>query len=195
MKKVLAVVLCLAVCFALTACSGNSEPSSSAEESLAPSSSAAEPSSAPEAAATPEPESEPVSESEPEPESESASESSVPVSDDEAEAAIQEYLDSHGSTITDTVADTLDGTGMTLELLARGSALVYSFQYSADIMEQLDSEALGEALESSLDTTASTYESLLPSMKLGIPELESIIVEYLDADGNVLASRQFTESE
>ena len=193
MKKVLAVVLCLAVCFALTACSGNSEPSSSTEESLAPSSSAAEPSSAPEATATPEPESEPVSESEPE--SESASESSVPVSDDEAEAAIQEYLDSHGSTITDTVADTLDGTGMTLELLARGSALVYSFQYSADIMEQLDSEALGEALESSLDTTASTYESLLPSMKLGIPELESIIVEYLDADGNVLASRQFTESE
>ena len=193
MKKVLAVVLCLAVCFALTACSGNSEPSSSTEESLAPSSSAAEPSSAPEATATPEPESEPVSE--PEPESEPASESSVPVSDDEAEAAIQEYLDSHGSTITDTVADTLDGTGMTLELLARGSALVYSFQYSADIMEQLDSEALGEALESSLDTTASTYESLLPSMKLGIPELESIIVEYLDADGNVLASRQFTESE
>ena len=38
---------------------------------------------------------------------------------------------------------------------------------------------------------ASVFTSVLSSLKEAVPDAESVIVEYLDQDGNVIVSKEF----
>ena len=151
--------------------------SSSAEDSLAPSSSAAEPSGVPEAAATPEPESTP----------EQASSVGTDV-----EAEIQDFIDTYVAAQIDAMSETLQESGMSIDIFARGNSLVYSFQYHVDVG---DTKLVKEELEAELDSTASIYEEVLSTIEMLIPEAESVVIEHLDMDGNVIVSKEFAESE
>ena len=160
MKKILAILLCAAMCLTFAACGEKPEDSGATK----PSTSVTEPSSTPET--TP-------------------AETEAPAVGDgtEMEAFIESIQDS-----IDGVSDSLESSGLKLEVVARGNSLVYSYQYTVDVG---DTSAVKDALEQSMEGVASTFESILSALKLAVPDAESVIVEYLDQGGNLILSKEY----
>lgn len=82
----------------------------------------------------------------------------------------------------------MTGEGMGLQILARGNSLVYQYQYGIDLG---DTDVAKQALEQALDTQDATFESVFDSLKAEVPSAESVIIEYLDKDGNLLLSKEY----
>ncbi len=161
MKKFLAFLLCAAMCLTLVAC--GEKPSAKDPDATKPSTSATEPSSTPEV---------------------TSAETEAPAADGtEMEAFIESIQDQ-----IDSVKDSLESSGMKLEVLARGNSLVYSYQFTIDVG---DTSLLKDGLEQGMESAASTFENVLSMLKLAVSDAESVIVEYLDQDGNVIASKEF----
>lgn len=177
MKKFLAVMICAVMCFVLTACAGNpsTDNSSDAEASTAPSSSVVEPSSTPE-----EPSSEVSSE---EPSSSEAEEAPAAGDATTMETFIESIQDQ-----VDGMSESLKESGMNLEVLARGNSLVYLYQFTEDLG---DTSLIKDGLEQSLEGVSSTFENVLSLLKTAVSDAESVIVEYLDKDGNVILSKEY----
>ena len=87
----------------------------------------------------------------------------------------------------------LEGTGMSMELTAEDNKLIYNFKIDdPDLSAAMDTSAL----ESSLDSQASTFESVAGILPAAIDvENPVVVVRYLDSDGNELASREFAPSD
>lgn len=127
--------------------------------------------------------------------SEASSGSASSEADDSSEASssssdgmtIQEYVEQNAEQL-DSISSSFEGTGINMDILARGNSLVYSCQYTMDIG---DTDLIKSTLDSSLDASSSTYESVLSLLKLQVPSAESVIVEYLDMDGNVITSKEY----
>ena len=69
--------------------------------------------------------------------------------------------------------------------------MVYSIKYTVDVLSANPSAK--EQLEASMDEQASGYEDAFADLKKEVPSAESLIVEYINSDGTVLASREYTE--
>ena len=109
-------------------------------------------------------------------------------------ASIQEFIDSDmmQEELATQMAD-LEGTGMSMELTAEDNKLIYNFKIDdPDLSAAMDTSAL----ESSLDSQASTFESVAGILPAAIDvENPVVVVRYLDSDGNELASREFAPSD
>lgn len=95
-------------------------------------------------------------------------------------------LESYIASMQDEMGQMEDGSSLKIE--ARGNALVYSYQFP-DM--GLDGDLLKNAMEQALEGAAPTFEELVPMVRQEVAELESIVVEYLDVNGELLASREF----
>lgn len=86
----------------------------------------------------------------------------------------------------------LEGTGLSVELAADGSKLIYNFTITdSNVAAALDVAAL----ESSLDSQASTYEAIASTIPLAVEvENPSVVVRYLDSTGAELLSKEFVPS-
>lgn len=42
-----------------------------------------------------------------------------------------------------------------------------------------------------MDSLSSTFEGVLTSLRLVVPDAQSVIVEYLDKDGQVIVSKEY----
>ncbi len=73
--------------------------------------------------------------------------------------------------------------GATIACTARGNALVYSYTYEIEMN--------ATAAQTALDALDSTYSSMLTLVQITVPTCESIIIEFLDQSGNVLASKTY----
>lgn len=167
MKKLLSIIACIMVvsAFALTACDSSNDDTSSVASSSAASTSEASSGSA----------------------SSEADDSSEASSSSSDGMTIQEYVEQNAEQL-DSISSSFEGTGKNMDILARGNSLVYSCQYTMDIG---DTDLIKSTLDSSLDASSSTYESVLSLLKLQVPSAESVIVEYLDMDGNVITSKEY----
>lgn len=165
MKKILAFALCLVLSFSLLAC-GNKE--------------------------TPNTENSGTSEAETE-----ASDTTKSTEDTEPSES-EETADSAAMTMEafiasiqgqmDQMAAGLESMGMNLDVVARGNSLAYVYQYTIDVG---DTSLVKDSLERSLDSMSDTFTYILDSLKLAVPDAESVIVEYLDMEGNVIVSKEF----
>lgn len=165
MKKILAFALCLVLSFSLLAC-GNEE--------------------------TPNTENSGTSEAETE-----ASDTTKSTEDTEPSES-EETADSDAMTMEafiasiqgqmDQMAAGLESMGMNLDVVARGNSLAYVYQYTIDVG---DTSLVKDSLERSLDSMSDTFTYILDSLKLAVPDAESVIVEYLDMNGNVILSKEF----
>lgn len=165
MKKILAFALCLVLSFSLLAC-GNEE--------------------------TPNTENSGTSEAETE-----ASDTTKSTEDTEPSES-EETADSAAMTMEafiasiqgqmDQMAAGLESMGMNLDVVARGNSLAYVYQYTIDVG---DTSLVKDSLERSLDSMSDTFTYILDSLKLAVPDAESVIVEYLDMNGNVILSKEF----
>ena len=109
-------------------------------------------------------------------------------------ASIQEFIDSDMmQEELATQLESLEGTGMSMELTAEDNKLIYNFKIDdPDLSAAMDSATL----ESTLDSQASTFESVAGVLPAAIDiENPVIVVRYLDSDGNELASREFAPSD
>lgn len=109
-------------------------------------------------------------------------------------ASIQEFIDSDMmQEELATQLESLEGTGMSMELTAEDNKLIYNFKIDdPDLSAAMDSATL----ESTLDSQASTFESVAGALPAAIDvENPVIVVRYLDSDGNELASREFAASD
>lgn len=90
----------------------------------------------------------------------------------------------------DAMADSVEANGMTLEIIARDNSLVYSYQYIVDLG---DLSVVGEALDAAMEQElfSSTFDGVLEQLKSVVPDAESVIVEYLSQDGQLIASKEF----
>ena len=109
-------------------------------------------------------------------------------------ASIQEFIESDMmQEQLATQMSSLEGSGMSMELSAEDNNLIYSFKIDdPDLSAAMDASAL----ESSLDSQASTFESVAGVLPAAIDvENPVVVVRYLDSDGNELASREFAASD
>ena len=108
-------------------------------------------------------------------------------------ASIQEFIDSDMmQEELATQLESLEGTGMSMELTAEDNKLIYNFKIDdPDLSAAMDSATL----ESTLDSQASTFESVAGALPAAIDvENPVIVVRYLDSDGKELVSREFAPS-
>lgn len=100
---------------------------------------------------------------------------------------LEAYIASIQSELDEMIAAMAE-QGMNMKVEARGNSLVYIYQYTEDLA---DAETMRTALEEATNTQATTFESILSQLKSAIPSAESIIIEYLSADGTVIYSKEF----
>ena len=117
----------------------------------------------------------------------------TPLPDESAEPVVptfqnvEDFIANSQEEIDQITAD-LEGSGMELKVVARGNSLAFIYQFQIDLG---DTSLLKDALEESLESMSDLFNTMLSSLKQSVPNAESIIVEYLDMDGNLIASREF----
>ncbi len=87
------------------------------------------------------------------------------------------------------LSETYEAKGIKLEVVAEGDSVVYKCIYTVSIDESKDKEELTEHLESKSFETS--IESVLRSFKAQVPQTRSVIVRYIDMNGNVVASKEY----
>ncbi|MCL1918460.1 MAG: DUF4854 domain-containing protein [Peptococcaceae bacterium] len=75
------------------------------------------------------------------------------------------------------------------EILARGASVVYSYKYKNEDQNVLSKNELDKLLESQ----SSVYKGVIAELKKGGVQQPSIIVEFLDTQGNIIISKEFKE--
>lgn len=109
----------------------------------------------------------------------------------ESQAADTQSVEAYVASMQDEIealVGSMTGEGIGLQILARGNSLVYQYQYGIDLG---DTDVAKQALEQALDTQDATFESVFDSLKAEVPSAESVIIEYLDKDGNLLLSKEY----
>lgn len=117
----------------------------------------------------------------------------TPLPDESAEPVIptfqnvEDFIANSQEEIDQMTAD-LEGSGIELKVVARGNSLVFIYQFQIDLG---DTSLLKDALEESLESMSDLFNTMLSSLKQSVSNAESIIVEYLDMDGNVIVSKEY----
>lgn len=87
------------------------------------------------------------------------------------------------------LSQTYESKGMKLEVTAEDDSVVYNCIYTVKVDEAKSKEELSEHLESKAFETS--IDSVLRSFKAQVPQTRSIIVRYIDINGNIIASKEF----
>lgn len=87
------------------------------------------------------------------------------------------------------LSQTYEDKGMKLEVVAEGDAVVYRCIYTVAIDNAKSKEELSEHLESKAFETS--IDSVLRSFRIQVPQTRSVIVRYIDMNGNIIASKEY----
>lgn len=169
MKKIWVAVMCGILCLSLAACNAQQAGSN--------------PGGASDAASIGSGEAQDKTESTPEDEPDAAS-SQAPAAGGQT---LEEYLEANKESFSQ-LTESMAESGMNIEILARGNSLVYSYQYTTDVGDAAQVKPL---LDEAMDSLGSVFESSLSSIKLVVPSTESVVVEYLTKDGDLITSKEF----
>ena len=91
--------------------------------------------------------------------------------------------------------DSLDGSGMSVEILAQGNSLIYEYTFEDGIFDETDMDTVKEQLASSLESETSTFEDIAANLNEELKVKDSsVIVRYL-YNGEVFGETTFTENE
>lgn len=115
------------------------------------------------------------------------------IADDGLYASIEEYVNSDA--MQDEIAsmlDTIEEQGMKMEVKGEGNKLIYSYTYT----ELEETDGMKEALDAGLDSQKSTFVTVAKSLT-EVVDVEDpvVVVEYIDVNGNVICSREFSSGD
>lgn len=89
----------------------------------------------------------------------------------------------------ESMMDTVDSMGMDIKVYGEDNKLVYEYKFDTQ-MDNVD--AMAAALDSSLESQASTFEGVANSMKEVVNVDNPVVkVVYLNADGSEIFSKEF----
>ncbi len=106
-------------------------------------------------------------------------------------ASIKEYVESDEvQSELESMLSGMDTSTMSMEVYGEDNKLVYSYTYLVDLSALGD---IASTLDAALEEQASVFESVASSLKLAVDvENPVVVVEYLDKDGNVIVSKEFS---
>lgn len=104
--------------------------------------------------------------------------------------SIEAYLNDESIKIQmEAMTESLEGTGMTMEVSADGNKLVYRYTFT-DIEKE---EGMDQTLKSSLESQASSFSKAAASIKEAVDvDNPILVIEYADANGELILSQEFT---
>lgn len=176
-KRTLKALVCAAamtLVLSVTAC-GSKETDAPADDVVEDAETEAEPTQEPEQKAEPE------AETEAEPEAEESG----------AEQTFEDYYnDPAVKAAFDAQIEALAGQGMTIDLEVKGNemTMIYQYEEGTDLPENAK-----ELLDTALEENAPTFEEQAGNLDLAIGQTGvcSVVVRYLDVDGNLLTERAY----
>lgn len=90
------------------------------------------------------------------------------------------------------VTDSLEGTGMQIDIYGEDNKLVYAYTYEEFTKDQIDTAAL----ESAMEGQAETFSGIAKTIKSVVNEPNPVVkVIYLDANGEEIYSVEFEAAE
>ncbi len=98
---------------------------------------------------------------------------------------LEKFVEENKEAVENLSNSVLDAT-----LVAKDNSLVYVYTYKTTY----DASVLGtmkESLETSINNQASTFNSVLDSVRTIAPDTKAVIIEYYNGDGNLITSIEF----
>lgn len=121
------------------------------------------------------------------------SEAADVANEDAPYANVEEML--ADETVADAMKEALasmESDNLTMEIAGEGNCLVYTFTY-IDLGDDVDVEAMGDALNEAMDSVASVFEGLAESIGESVQEANpSIRVIYQTEDGTELLNQEYS---
>ena len=88
--------------------------------------------------------------------------------------------------------DSVEGSGMSIEILAEGNTLIYEYTFEEDSLDDSMLDAVKEQLVSGLESAASTFEGIASDLNDELKvENSTVVVRYL-YNGETLAESEYT---
>ena len=109
------------------------------------------------------------------------------------DAALEKYFQTDEmQEMVQEAKDRVEGSGMSIEILAEGNTLIYEYTFEEDSFDDSMLDAVKEQLVSGLESTASTFEGIASDLNDELKvENSTVVVRYL-YNGETLAESEYT---
>ena len=109
------------------------------------------------------------------------------------DAALEKYFQTDEmQEMVQEAKDSVEGSGMSIEILAEGNTLIYEYTFEEDSFDDSMLDAVKEQLVSGLESTASTFEGIASDLNDELKvENSTVVVRYL-YNGETLAEGEYT---
>lgn len=109
------------------------------------------------------------------------------------DAALEKYFQTDEmQEMVQEAKDSVEGSGMSIEILAEGNTLIYEYTFEEDSLDDSMLDAVKEQLVSGLESTASTFEEIASDLNDELKvENSKVVVRYL-YNGETLAESEYT---
>lgn len=109
------------------------------------------------------------------------------------DAALEKYFQTDEmQEMVQEAKDSVEGSGMSIEILAEGNTLIYEYIFEEDSFDDSMLDAVKEQLVSGLESTASTFEGIASDLNDELKvENSTVVVRYL-YNGETLAESEYT---
>ena len=97
------------------------------------------------------------------------------------DAALEKYFQTDEmQEMVQEAKDSVEGSGMSIEILAEGNTLIYEYTFEEDSFDDSMLDAVKEQLVSGLESTASTFEGIASDLNDELKvENSKVVVRYL----------------
>lgn len=109
------------------------------------------------------------------------------------DAALEKYFQTDEmQEMVQEAKDSVEGSGMSIEILAEGNTLIYEYTFEEDSLDDSMLDAVKEQLVSGLESSASTFEGIASDLNDELKvENSTVVVRYL-YNGETLAESEYT---
>ena len=109
------------------------------------------------------------------------------------DAALEKYFQTDEmQEMVQEAKDSVEGSGMSIEILAEGNTLIYEYTFEEDSFDDSMLDAVKEQLVSGLESTASTFEGIASDLNKELKiDNSKVVVRYL-YNGEILAESEYT---
>ena len=109
------------------------------------------------------------------------------------DAALEKYFQTDEmQEIIQEAKDSVEGSGMSIELLAEGNTLIYEYTFEENNFNDSELDTVTDQLVSGLESYASTFEGLASDLNKELKiDNSKVVVRYL-YNGEILAESEYT---
>ena len=106
-----------------------------------------------------------------------------------ADKTMDEYIEENRK-MFDTICESLSEDDCSIEISGKGDSLVIKAVINTEVDESVF-DAVAEVLEQGVEESKDTYIEMLDNAREEVPDAESIIIEYYDANDKLLYCKEF----